>query len=146
LPDERGDLGAQLVGGLSCRTGREFRHDAIAVRCIVDLAQAQRAGTSSPASQPRARPRWSSAIVQAPARLPAQPCARLGDVQLEELRFVRMLAAIEPPARTVAPLPHSCSTIHCTGARVVVARAEVPAFGERGAIRPQALRQHQVAG
>ena len=58
---------------------------------------------------------------------------------------MRMLAAVELPARTVAPLSDEPLDDPLHRSRVLVARAEVPAFGETRTIGAEPFRQHQVA-
>src|SRR4051812_29862594 len=85
-------------------------------------------------------------VGEAPAGLPAEAGASLRDVELQVVGLMRMTAAVELPAGAPSPVFDELFDDPLNGAGVLVARAEVPALREVGAVLPQTLRQCEVAG
>jgi len=82
---------------------------------------------------------------QRPARLPAQAGTGFGDVELEVIGLVRVIATVLLPACAVAPTVDHVLNNPLHRAGIVVLGAEVPAFCKGLALGVEVFGQGEVA-
>src|SRR5471032_2588027 len=74
------------------------------------------------------------ALLDIPARAQSEKRARLGAIQFQVVRLMRMGQAVKPPSRTVAPDLRNMLDNPSDRPDVGIVRAEIPAVAVRNAI------------
>ncbi len=82
---------------------------------------------------------------EVPAGLPSQFRPRLGTVELEVLRFMRVSTGVDLVAGAVAPKGAKLFDQPLNGFRIGVVGAKIPGFGKLGTFAVELFGQQQVA-